>query len=188
LSRGSALYRDGLRPVDDDTSAEMLESGRDLLGQHGLLQYEVSNYARPPHHSHHNLSCWRGNPYLGIGAAAHSLLVDGDCNWRMINPPFSRYLGASASESHPRRMVGTRTFRSDRTTAQFEWMLLGLRTVEGVDRQAFSRRFACDPGARYAAPLSRLRNMDLIEINRTHIRPTARGIWFADELAHRLDG
>lgn len=38
-----------------------------------MAQYEVSNYARDGYFSAHNMSCWAGLPYLGLGPAAHSL-------------------------------------------------------------------------------------------------------------------
>jgi len=74
----------------------MLDLGRELLDRAGLPQYEVSNYAPEARRSAHNLCVWQGCPYLGLGAAAHSLWVDGQIYVRTINPPFSRYLGARA--------------------------------------------------------------------------------------------
>ena len=41
-----------------------------------MAQYEVSNYCRNDVLSAHNVSCWAGLPYLGLGAGAHSLYVD----------------------------------------------------------------------------------------------------------------
>jgi oxygen-independent coproporphyrinogen-3 oxidase len=35
--------------------------------QHGLRQYEVSNFAVPGRESRHNLSYWRGLDYIGVG-------------------------------------------------------------------------------------------------------------------------
>ena len=40
----------------------------------GFTQYEISNYSRNNYYSRHNLSCWAGLPYLGLGPGAHSLI------------------------------------------------------------------------------------------------------------------
>ena len=58
---------------DDETIAEMMSMIPNKLG---MKAYEVSNYARDGYLSAHNVSCWAGLPYLGIGAGAHSLCID----------------------------------------------------------------------------------------------------------------
>ena len=65
-------------------------------------------------------------------------------------------------------------------------MMLGLRTSDGVSRVAYEQRFGCDPLEHYAPALARLREWGLLAIEREWIRPTRRGIWFADELARQL--
>lgn len=48
----------------------------------GYRHYEISNFAIAGHEAVHNTNYWRGVPYLGLGAAAHS--YDGDT--RRANP------------------------------------------------------------------------------------------------------
>lgn len=43
----------------------------------GMARYEISNYARQGVVSAHNVSCWAGLPYLGVGVGAHSLMIRG---------------------------------------------------------------------------------------------------------------
>lgn len=187
LSRGSALFRAGLRPALDDDAAEMLEAGRGMLAAAGYPQYEVSNYAAVDWRSRHNTNCWRGGSYLGIGAAAHSLLTDGHDNIRSINPPFSRYLKAEGVQRRPAHLVGSRQRWLARATAEFEVMMLGLRTCDGVDLRAFAERFGEDARTVYGRSLRKLDQAGLIEFDDRRLRPTARGIWFSDELACQLE-
>ena len=42
------------------------------LEKQGLLQYEISNFAKPGFESRHNSKYWELAPYLGIGKSAHS--------------------------------------------------------------------------------------------------------------------
>ena len=60
-------------PTDDD-QAEWFEESVITLKKAGFDHYELSNFARPGHHCLHNVLCWRGESYLGIGAAAASHL------------------------------------------------------------------------------------------------------------------
>lgn len=50
---------------------EMMHQIQDILG---FEQYEISNYSHHNYYSLHNLSCWAGLPYLGLGPGAHSLI------------------------------------------------------------------------------------------------------------------
>ncbi len=47
----------------------------DFLQKHCIFRYEVSNYALSGYESVHNLSYWRYNDYLGVGASAHSRMT-----------------------------------------------------------------------------------------------------------------
>ena len=70
LGRQVARGRTSL-PVDDDV-AEMYQDAQRILAAAGFEQYEISNWARPGRASRHNLTYWRDEPYLGIGAGAAS--------------------------------------------------------------------------------------------------------------------
>lgn len=178
LTPGSRLARAGVAPVASDLAAEMLEHGRARLAAAGLPQYEVSNYAAAAFRSVHNRGVWAGRPYLGLGAGAHSMRWDGPANLRTVNPALSPYLAGEAG----------RTERVELPRARFEVMMLGLRTVEGVDREAYRRRFGADLLQHYGQELAELASWGLICLEPHAARPTARGIWFADEIALRLLG
>ncbi|XP_056262988.1 radical S-adenosyl methionine domain-containing protein 1, mitochondrial [Pseudoliparis swirei] len=79
LERGTQLFKQVLAgevtvPTEDVT-AEMYQCARRTLHQHGLLQYEVSNFARHKAASHHNTSYWKGRQYIGVGPGAHGRFV-----------------------------------------------------------------------------------------------------------------
>ena len=50
----------------------MYDALADRLKAEGYEHYEISNFARPGFRSRHNSSYWRQEPYIGLGAAAHS--------------------------------------------------------------------------------------------------------------------
>ncbi|XP_029015098.1 radical S-adenosyl methionine domain-containing protein 1, mitochondrial [Betta splendens] len=79
LERGTRLFQQVHQgavavPAEDET-ADMYQCARTTLQQHGLVQYEVSNFARHNAVSHHNLSYWKGRQYIGVGPGAHGRFV-----------------------------------------------------------------------------------------------------------------
>ncbi len=74
--QGTPLTRDlaagRVQRIDEEVEADLFETVRDHLGEHGYPAYEVSNHARAGYASRHNLAYWRGTPYLGLGAGAWS--------------------------------------------------------------------------------------------------------------------
>ncbi|MBQ6649790.1 MAG: coproporphyrinogen III oxidase family protein [Atopobiaceae bacterium] len=78
LEEGTPLERlvdDGVLEVpDDDEAAQMMETASDVLGAAGLARYEVASYARG-NGCLHNRAYWTGQPYLGLGTSAASMLT-----------------------------------------------------------------------------------------------------------------
>ncbi len=89
----------------------------------GYHRYEVSNFALPGHECRHNQAYWRGEDYLGIGAAAVST-VGGE---RRTNPRSVRdYLAGRPPQIEVLSPA----------TRLWEKAMLGLRTSEGVEEAA----------------------------------------------------
>ncbi|MCA9799358.1 MAG: radical SAM family heme chaperone HemW [Cyanobacteria bacterium HKST-UBA04] len=57
---------------DEDTAVSMYWQGIDFLEASGLVQYEISNLARPGFASRHNTGYWQNQPFWGFGPGAHS--------------------------------------------------------------------------------------------------------------------
>lgn len=57
---------------DDDASTDRYLQTVQTLAEFGFHQYEVSSFAKRGYESRHNMKYWRCEPYLGIGAGAHS--------------------------------------------------------------------------------------------------------------------
>ena len=63
---------DKVKPLDDETVAEMYKTMVNCFTTAGYEHYEISNFAKPTYRSRHNSSYWQRVEYIGIGAAAHS--------------------------------------------------------------------------------------------------------------------
>ncbi len=118
------------RHPDDDDQADKYEIVDELLTAAGLTNYEVSNWARPGHESHHNHLYWDQADYRGFGCAAHSHAA-GRRWWNVRTP--DRYIDlVSRGES-----VEASSETLDDATRRFEGLQLALRTRDGVEREAF---------------------------------------------------
>ncbi|MBC8570378.1 radical SAM family heme chaperone HemW [Zongyangia hominis] len=147
---------------DEDAQADLyLETVR-YLSQHGLCQYEISNFARPGMESRHNLKYWRCRPYLGFGPAAHSYY--GGMRFAVL-----RDLRAFCRTDDFSRLPFTEVCEGG---GFFEELMLGLRLNEGVDLDALSGRYALDlsPLKAAARPLC-ARGLAVLEDGRLSLTP-----------------
>lgn len=76
LEEGTPFYKmqNRLNLPDDDLTADMYLFMCEYLESHGIMQYEISNFAKSGYESRHNLKYWHDEEYLGIGASAHSFI------------------------------------------------------------------------------------------------------------------
>lgn len=62
--------RYGKEGGSEETDTAMFQMAEDILTAHGFRHYEISNYAKAGCESLHNLSCWQGKDYYGLGPGA----------------------------------------------------------------------------------------------------------------------
>ncbi|MBI2353708.1 MAG: radical SAM family heme chaperone HemW [Deltaproteobacteria bacterium] len=168
---------------DDDLAAGMFEAADDLLTAHGYEHYEIANYALPGRRSRHNSGYWRRDGYLGLGAAAHSLLRDKGFGTRFGNTAdIDGYATSIRAGSLPRcdEMILT---LSD---AMAEFMFLGLRLAEGVEFAAFEREFGCGMEETFGEAISELVSLGLLQRNDTGVRLTRRGMLLSNRVFVRF--
>jgi len=176
LSRQAPLGRAGFAPAPAELQADMLEAGAEALERRGLAQYEVSNFAPSERRSRHNGLVWAGWPYLGLGASAHSMWPEGSSTLRQANPALAGYL----------RQAAPTVERVEEPTSRHEVLFLGLRTVDGVQRASYRRRFGADLLDHFGPGLRVLEEGGWITVRPERVAPTRRGLWLADELVLRL--
>lgn len=124
----------------DEAQADMYLHTVDYLARHGYQQYEISNFARTGRESRHNLKYWLLEEYAGFGPGAHSDF--GGVRYA-YERDLERYI-RGVKEHTPMLSESERIPPLDRDT---EWVMLGLRTVRGLDPREFEtrfrRRFSC---------------------------------------------
>ena len=154
IEPGSALgklYENGkYELLPDNICHNQYSTMQQFLGKKGYFQYEISNFAKKDTatgellKSRHNSSYWTKEPYIGLGPAAHSYngqmrlwnksSVSGYCKHYLAETPLAGIFG-SYEELSERDIFN-------------ESIMLGLRTVAGVDtsnlNQAFLREIKGD--------------------------------------------
>jgi len=139
LEEGTPLFfeRKKYSFADEDAERSMYYKARKLLKEHGLYQYETSNFAVPGFESRHNERYWDCREYLGIGLGASSYFN----NVRYQNPSkLENYIGFVKNfiplykESEPLTI----------DEQQSEFLVLGLRKTKGISFSEFLEKFGTD--------------------------------------------
>jgi oxygen-independent coproporphyrinogen-3 oxidase len=183
FEEGTAFFtemkRGRIRPLPGDDQAAMYSLVREELPRHGYSMYEISNYAKPGHEAHHNLSYWRAESYLGLGAGAHSFAARGDGGgrrwWNERTP--SRYIARATGGAAE---AGDETIGRD--TAAGEFVFLNLRLREGFALAEFARRFGTEFDSIFGARAARLFEGGLLVRHKDRICLSDRGIEVADSI------
>src|SRR5438876_8789732 len=97
LLAGGVRYHAHFVP-DDGLTAEMYERACERLSATGIVQYEISNFARPGKESRHNLKYWMRQSYLGFGLDAHSMLRSASAEFEAVRFGFPESLDEYLAE------------------------------------------------------------------------------------------
>lgn len=102
----------------------------EYLRQTGYEQYEISNFARPGHASRHNLKYWTLGEYAGFGPGAYSDF--GGVRYGYIRD-LDRYIAGE--------LVLAESEHIPVSEREMEYIMLRLRTTEGMNIREFENRF-----------------------------------------------
>ncbi len=155
---GGARYSAEAVP-SDDAMAESYESACARLSDAGYEHYEISNWGLPAFRSRHNLKYWRREPYIGLGAGAHSF--DGAKRWSNVHDS-AEYVARIESGVSPREQIEPVTAQQ----ALEEELFLGLRQLEGIDLARVEKQYGVSLQARIAG----LREQGLLEMDGALLR------------------
>jgi oxygen-independent coproporphyrinogen-3 oxidase len=176
---GAALKAGRMRQLPDEQQAAMYAMVRSELPRRGYAMYEISNYAPPGCEARHNLTYWRGQSYLGIGAGAHSYAADGPRGRRWWNQRLPATYIAQASE---RGIAEAGSEALDEAVSASEFAFLNLRLIEGLELRRFSERFGVSFEERFGPQLKRLIEGGLLLREHGRIKLSDRGLELADSV------
>lgn len=121
-------------PVNESLAKSHFEILVKECRKNKMIQYEISNFARPGYFSRHNSAYWNRDSYLGIGPSAHSFVKDVR-SWNISNNTL--YIKAIQNKQLPseQELLSAKDVFN-------EMVMTGLRTIQGLDLNEISGRFS----------------------------------------------
>lgn len=164
-----------LQLPDEETERIMYWTVVNELKENGYNQYEISNFSKKTYESKHNTNCWKQKQYIGLGTSAHSYLN----KKRYSNTNNIEEYIKNIQESNISKNITIHEEQTEESTMN-EYMLLGLRMIQGININEFKQKFKTDPTIKYKEILEKLQKENLIQITKTSIKLTKQGIDFGN--------
>ena len=160
---------------DEDLERKMYHKTKSVLEKNGYVHYEISNFAKKGYESKHNISCWNQEEYIGFGLAAHSYYN----KKRFSNiESIEEYISNINKGEYDKNIVVHES--QDKPSEMREFMMIGLRKIDGVKISDFERKFRINPLFYFRFEISKLTDEDLIEVDLDFIKLTKKGLDLAN--------
>ncbi len=169
------------KAVDSDLSADLYESGVEVLSRAGFFQYEVSNFATTKTaRSRHNLLYWQGGDYIGVGPGAHGRITKHGARAATIcaRTP-QNYIANVNSNGHG--MVTHDTL--DNKAWGQEYVLMGLRISSGISLRRYTDISGHDLNPKI---LKDFIHAGLLSLTHDSLTATHKGRLVLDYISHEL--
>lgn len=166
-------------PVDEARQNEQFDILLKLTREAGYEQYEISNFAKPGFRSKHNSSYWTGKPYYGFGPSAHSYDGKNNRQWNIAN-------NALYMQSLEKNIIPTEQETLSDTQSLNEAIMIGLRTMEGINLAQIAKRYGIDQSIALQKNAEKFLSDNLLKIESEHLSLTTKGKFLADGIAADL--
>ena len=163
---------------NEDESDVMFEFALSTLQERGYQRYEVSAYCQDDQVCRHNLNYWEFGDYIGIGAGAHGKISMPNRITRQIR------------ERHPETYM-EKIFKENSACLEnrsieiddlaFEFMLNGLRLINGVPTHQFTERTGL-PLHRISKAIDEAIRKGLLDEDPMRLKATALGMRYLNDL------
>lgn len=172
LEEGTMLYQKyenkKIELPDEELERNMYWYVKNTLENNGYNHYEISNFSKKGYESKHNINCWEQKEYIGFGLNAHSYLEG------------VRYSNTENLEEYIRKADKIIHEKQTIEDMKKEYMLLGLRKIEGISIQKFEEKFIENPIFLFRNELNKLVEEELLEVDGDVIRLTNKGLDLAN--------
>lgn len=161
---------------DEELERNMYWYVKNVLELNGYKHYEISNFAKEGYESKHNLDCWNQKEYIGFGVAAHSYIDD--VRFGNTGSIEEYWKNCENGEFEKNRIIDE--VEEDVFSKEQEFMLIGLRKIDGVSIQDFKNKFGDNPIFIFKDELSKLVDEGLVVVDFDSIRLTNKGLDLAN--------
>ena len=158
-------------PSDEDERMQY-SYVKNSLELKGYKHYEISNFAIDGKYSKHNMNCWEQKEYIGFGVSAHSYI-----NKKRFSNTES--LNEYLSEDYKKIKILQEVQNIE--DEQKEYMLLGLRKIDGIKISKFKEKFnGQNPIFLFKKELDKLVKQELLQVDLDNIKLTRKGLDLAN--------
>lgn len=169
LEEGTPLYerRNSLSLPDEDAVCELYQHTVSKLFEHGIFQYEISNFARPGFESRHNLKYWNDEEYLGLGPCAHSFF---DGRRFYFERDFTGFLN------------GNKPIPDGSGGGEEEYIMLRLRLKDGLRFDEYKKRYHKQIPDSVIKNAENLMKYEVLILDKSGIRLTEKGFLLSNSV------
>jgi len=151
----------------------------DFLKDNGFEHYEISNFGKPGFHSRHNSAYWKQMEYLGIGPSSHSYNGKNERSWSVANNTlYIRNLQQNILPKETEILSEKDRFN--------EMMMIGLRTIWGVDLEKINRNFSGEILEIFQKSIQPKISDGILIIENNHLKIPEKHWFLADGIASDL--
>ncbi len=170
------MYRKGtLLDFDEELDRDMyylaissLVDNRELRDER-FKHYEISNFCIGGFECRHNLIYWNAKNYVGFGPGAHSYL--GNIRFNNVYN-----LNDYINNTNRNQSIIENVIEINNQEAIEEYIILGLRLIDGISISHFNNIFKCDFYKHFGEKVEKLVKLNLLEIYNNNIRLTRLGL------------
>ncbi|WP_411553254.1 radical SAM family heme chaperone HemW [Paenibacillus lautus] len=169
------MYQRNQLPLpDEEDELNMYLLLMERMKAAGYKQYEISNFAKPGFESRHNMTYWRNEDYYGLGAGAHGYVGRRrHVNIKGVNP-----YNEAANKGLPR----LESFEISREEAMEDFLMVGLRVLDGVSGRRFREQFGISMEEVFAGPLNKMVGAGLLDATEDGYKLSSKGILFGNDV------
>ncbi|MEG0034322.1 MAG: radical SAM family heme chaperone HemW [Bacilli bacterium] len=169
INKGTLIYNQGYKEVDGDTLRKYFDFIKNELKKTGFKQYEVSNFSKPGYYSRNNITYWKNEEYIGLGAGSSGFE-------NKVRYTYTKNINSYLYDH--KRTEEIVTVEDDIKYQIF----LNLRTTNGIDRKLFKEKFGFEILEKFGDFFTKLQKKSLIKINKNTIKCTYNGLMILDNI------
>ncbi|MFP4053738.1 MAG: radical SAM family heme chaperone HemW [Phycisphaerae bacterium] len=174
FEEGTPLWRDlaegKVEEMPEHVQERCYRVAIDILEAAGLEHYELSNFARRGRQCLHNLTYWHNRSYVGLGPAGASYLG----GVRSTNCCDMEAYASALSEG---RLPETSSEQLTGPMKAAEALMLGLRLIEGVERDNFAARYGADLAVLFPQTVEKHVGLGTLAMSENRLQLTPKS-WF----------
>ena len=171
------MFSGKLEILDEELEREMYWKTKKIFEKNKYNHYEISNFSKKGFESKHNMNCWLQEEYLGFGISAHSYFN----NKRFARTSNLNEYIKNIEMNNSEKNIEINEVQNRESKAK-EYMLLGLRKIDGVSISAFERKFEINPLFYFRFEISKLEEEGLLEVDLDNIKLTDKGLDLANQV------